>query len=48
MIKSNWAIKNLIMSYDLIFKQIRPMMIWFDLESDLSLQFWVKEGKIKL
>ena len=37
MIKSNWAIKNLIMSYDLIFKQIRPMMIWFDLESDLSL-----------
>jgi len=32
MIKSNWPIKNLIMSLDLIFMQIRPIIIYFDLE----------------
>ena len=31
MIKSNWPIKNLIMSLDLIFMQIRPIIISFDL-----------------
>jgi hypothetical protein len=32
MIKSNWPIKNLIMSLDLIFMQILPIIIQFDLE----------------
>jgi hypothetical protein len=32
MIKSNWPIKNLIMLLDLIFTQIRPIIIEFDLE----------------
>jgi len=32
MIKSNWLIKNLIMSLDLIFMKIHPVIIQFDLE----------------
>jgi hypothetical protein len=37
MIKSNWPIKNLIMFLDLIFMQICPIMIWFDLKFILFL-----------
>jgi hypothetical protein len=36
MIKSNWPIKNLIMSLDLIFMQIHSIMIKFDLEFAFS------------
>jgi hypothetical protein len=32
MIKSNWPIKNFIMSLNLIFMQIYPIIIQFDLE----------------
>jgi len=32
MIKLNWSIKNLIMSFNLIFMQIRLIIIQFDLE----------------
>jgi len=37
MIKSNWPIKNLIISLDLFFMQIRPTIIRFDLEFTLFL-----------
>jgi len=40
MIKSNWPIKNVIMSLDLIFMQIRPMIIQFDLEFVFFFIFW--------
>jgi hypothetical protein len=39
MIKSNWPIKNLIMSLNLIVMQIRPIIIQFDLEFALFLHF---------
>jgi hypothetical protein len=36
MIKSNWPIKNLIMSLNLIFMQIHPIIIQIDLEFAFS------------
>jgi hypothetical protein len=39
MIKSNWPIKNLIMSLNLIFMQIHPIIIEFDLEFAFSFYF---------
>ena len=40
MIKSNWLIKNLIMSLDLILMQIHPIIISFDLEFALFSPFF--------
>jgi hypothetical protein len=47
MIKSNWFIKNQIMFLSLIFMQIYPIIIFFDLESALSLQSSVQYSTIK-
>jgi len=38
MIKSNWPIKNLIMFFDLIFMQVHPIIILYDLEFPSKLQ----------
>jgi hypothetical protein len=48
MIKLNWPIKILIISLGLIFMQIFPIIIWFDLESALSLEPLVQRGIIML
>jgi hypothetical protein len=44
MIKSNWPIKNLIMSLNLIFMQIRPIVIQFDLEFAFFSPFFSHNG----
>jgi len=42
MIKSNWPIKNLIISSNLIFMQMHLIIIWFNLEVQLGSQFCPK------
>ena len=44
MIKSNWPMKNLIMSSDLIFMKLRPIIIYFDLEFVFFFYIFVHNG----